>query len=328
MKHIQNNPKKSVRAMLNGYVAAHAHRVELDLTHKIIYQKQSSQVALISGGGSGHEPADFGYVGAGMLSASVSGDLFTPPHPEAILEAIKKTDTGSGVLLIVKNFASDLEMFTQAKTQAKKEGHQVGMVIVSDDHSIEDKYTYKKRKRGVAGTVFVQKILGYYAKNGSTLSELVTLGEAINAQLYTLGVALSPAYLPGTTTPTFTLSDEEVYFGVGIHGEKGYRKEPYTSSEQLAIELVNKLKRINHWQPHDAYVVLINGLGSTPLMDQYVFTNDLTRLFKLEQLDLALIKVGNHLTSYNMHGMSLTLLKVMDETWVKALHAPTDASDW
>lgn len=328
MKHIQNHAKKNVRAMLSGYQAEHRNRIQLDLTHKITYQKVTDQVALISGGGSGHEPADFGYVGAGMLTASVSGDLFTPPFPEAIVEAIKLTDTGPGVLLIVKNFASDVEMFTKAKEIAEAEGHKVELVTISDDHSIEDKLTYKKRKRGVAGTVFAQKILGAYAREGATLPELVQLAETINDNLYTLGVALAPAYVPGTDAPSFTLSDSEVYFGVGIHGEKGYRKEAFKSSEQLAIELVNKLKRINHWHPNDHYAVLINGLGSTPLMEQYIFTNDVRRLLQLEQLTIPVLKVGNHLTSYNMHGMSLTLLKLADQKWIRALEAATDASHW
>ncbi|MGM0523842.1 MAG: dihydroxyacetone kinase subunit DhaK [Bacillota bacterium] len=328
MKHIQNNPKKNVRAMLSAFHAEHSDRIQLDLTHKIIFQKVTNQVALISGGGSGHEPADFGYVGAGMLTASVSGDLFTPPYPESIFEAIKQTDCGAGVLLIVKNFASDVEMFTKAKEIAEASGHNVELVTISDDHSIEDKLTYKKRKRGVAGTVLAQKILGAAAKNGASLAELIHLAENINDNLYTLGVALEPAYVPGTDEPSFTLTESEVYFGVGIHGEKGYRKEAFKSSEQLAIELVNKLKRMNHWQPNNSYAVLVNGLGSTPLMEQYIFTNDVRRLFQLEQLTIPFLKVGNHLTSYNMHGVSLTLLKLVDSNWANALKSTTDASHW
>ncbi|MFO8068753.1 MAG: DhaKLM operon coactivator DhaQ [Alkalibacterium sp.] len=328
MKYIQNNPKNSVEAMLQGYFFERKHLIDYDSKHKIIYRQKENQVALISGGGSGHEPAHFGYVGEGMLTASVNGDLFVPPSADAVLAAIKKTDAGKGVLLIVKNYASDIAVFSQAKKDAEQMGHIVEMIIVTDDHSIENDVSYKKRHRGVAGTILVHKILGAYAQQGMELTELTILGNNIIENLYTLGVALTPARLPGNQTPSYMLNDDEVYFGVGIHGEKGYRKEPYISSEQLAIELINKLRRLNNWAPHEKYALLVNGLGSTPLMEQYIFANDLRRLFNMEHLDIPFVKVGTHLTSYNMHGISLTLLKIVDQQWVEALQQPTDASHW
>ncbi|WP_423188497.1 DhaKLM operon coactivator DhaQ [Alkalibacterium sp. f15] len=328
MKHIQNNPKQNIDAMLAGYYFEHKERISYDSDNKIIYQKNKDKVAVISGGGSGHEPTHFGYVGDGMLTASVNGELFVPPESEAILEAIKKTDTGKGALLIVKNFPRDIKAFTEAKEKACELGHKIELICVADDHSIEDNYTYKKRHRGVAGTLFVHKIIGAFAEEGMALSGLKQLGDKVSANLYTLGVALSPARVPGSDTTSFTLNDDEVYYGIGIHGEKGYRKVPYHSSEQLAIELVNKLKRLIDWSPNEEFAILVNGLGSTPLMEQYVFTNDLRRLLDLEQLHISFVKVGSHLTSYNMHGISLTLLKIADQEWINALKHQTDASHW
>lgn len=328
MKHIQNDPKHNVDAMLQGYFFERKQFIDYDSKYKIIHKKNENQVSLISGGGSGHEPAHFGYVGDGMLTASVNGEVFLPPSAEAVLEAIKKTDTGKGVLLIVKNFARDITVFSQAKKEAKRLGHQVEMIIVTDDHSIENDISYNKRHRGVAGTILVHKIVGSCAKKGMSLTDLKIIGDTIINNLYTLGVALTPARLPGNEIPSFTLADGEVYFGVGIHGEEGYRKEPFISSEQLAIELINKLRRLNNWAPHEKFALLVNGLGSTPLMEQYVFANDLRRLFNLEQLDIAFVKVGTHLTSYNMNGISLTLLKIADDQWIDALNQPTDASHW
>ena len=328
MKHIQNNPKDNVDAMLQGFLFERKQFISYDSKFKIIHRYNESEVALVSGGGSGHEPAHFGYVGDGMLTASVNGEVFLPPSTEAILEAIKKTDTGRGVLLIVKNFARDLTVFSQAKKKAELLGHIVEMIIVKDDHSIENDISYKKRHRGVAGTVLVHKIVGFYAKQGFSLSDLKSIGNSVIDNLYTLGVALTPASLPGNDTPFFELDEDEVYFGVGIHGEEGYRKEPYISSEQLAIELINKLRRLNNWVPEEKFALLVNGLGSTPLMEQYIFANDLRRLFTLEQLDISFVKVGTHLTSYNMNGISLTLLKIADQKWIEALNHNTNASHW
>lgn len=328
VKQIQNSARTSVDAMLAGYYFQNSKRIRYDAKHKIIYRSSNSNVSLISGGGSGHEPADFGYVGSNLLTASVNGDFFNPPKPGAIIEAIKKTDRGKGVLLIVKNFPSDMDSFTKAKVIAEKAGHKVEIVCVSDDHSVENTSTYSKRHRGVAGTILIHKILGALAEKGMPLSDLKNVGEQLNANLFTLGVALEGAVLPETQHPMFELNHDEVYFGVGIHGEEGYRKVPYHSSEQLAIELFNKMKHLTDWNSTETYAVLVNGLGSTTLMEQYIFTHDLSRLFKIEDVNTAFVKVGSYLTSYNMHGISLTLLRLPDPSWLTALEEYTDASHW
>lgn len=327
MKHIINEKNSAVTSMLSAYHYEYQDQLAIDTTHKIIYQRRPSGVSLISGGGSGHEPAHFGYVGEGMLSASVSGELFTPPFPDAILRAIELTDTGEGALLIVKNFASDVEVFTEAKRRAQLKGHHVEMVIVSDDVSVDNKETYSKRKRGVAGTVFVYKILGYFKQQGQSLKELNAVADHLMPHLFTLGVALSSAVLPETDA-FFSLDMNEVYFGVGIHGEKGYRKEPFQSSEQLAIELYNKLKHLHRFKAGEHYAFLINGLGATPLLEQYVFSHDIKRLAHLDKITIDFIKTGTHLSSYNMQGISLTCLKLTDPRFKEALTMPVSASHW
>ncbi|WP_182200729.1 dihydroxyacetone kinase subunit DhaK [Paraliobacillus salinarum] len=327
MKHIINDKKIAIEAMLHSYQFEHQGRLSIDLKDHIIYYKKDSGVSLISGGGSGHEPAHFGYVGKGMLTASVNGALFTPPYPDRIMRAVELTDNGDGVLFIVKNFASDVEMFTEAKKRAEASGHKVEMVIVCDDVSVENKDTYSKRKRGVAGTVLAHKILGYFSQIGKSLTELKVIADEFIPHLYTLGVALSSAELPNTDR-FFSLGENEVYYGIGIHGEKGYRKESFESSEQLAIELYNKLKKLHQFKQGEHYAFLINGLGATPLLEQYVFTHDIQRLAVLDKINIDFIKTGTQLSSYNMQGISLTCLKLTDPLFEIALQADVDASHW
>lgn len=330
MKKITNNVQNIISDMLQGFQFENDDRVCYNAKHNIIYRKDLAQqnVAIISGGGSGHEPADFGYVGEGMLSIAVSGNIFVPPTPEQILAAIHLTDKEQAVLLIIKNFQADLQNFLTAEALAKEEGRSIDHVIVNDDVSVEDDVSYNKRKRGVAGTILVHKILGAAAKEGYNLQKLKTLGNSVVQNLHTLGVALSPANNPNQTEPSFTLNDNEVYYGIGIHGEKGYRKEEFYSSEKLAIELMNKLKSLYRWKQRDKFAILINGLGATPLMEQYIFANDIRRLLQLENIDVRFVKVGTHLTSIDMKGISISLLKIEDLEWSRWLQSNVSVSSW
>ncbi|WP_238188453.1 DhaKLM operon coactivator DhaQ [Paenibacillus sp. L3-i20] len=332
MKTIKNDVQNIVEDMLQGFYFEYKDRVYYDSKHHIIYRKDLGEigqnVVLLSGGGSGHEPAHFGYVGDGMLSISVSGTIFVPPTPEQILAAIRKVDKNQSVLMIVKNFKADVNNFLTAQTIAAKEGRSVDHILVNDDVSIENDATFNKRKRGVAGTVFVHKIVGAAATEGYSLQELKEIGTTVVSHLHTLGVALSPAHNPIQREHSFTLEEHEVYYGVGIHGEEGYRKETFDSSEKLAIELMNKLKSIYRWKKGDKFAILINGLGSTPLMEQYIFANDIRRLTQLEGIDVCFFKVGSHLTSLDMKGISLSLLKLEDPNWEKWLKADVRVSDW
>ncbi|QWG72402.1 DhaKLM operon coactivator DhaQ [Bacillus mycoides] len=332
MKKIMNDVQNIVQDMLHGFYFEHNDKVNYDETNNIIYVKDIAEmeqtVVIISGGGSGHEPADIGYVGNGMLTAAVNGSIFTPPTVEQIVAATRLMPKDKSILFIIKNFKDDVENFLAAEKIAKEEGRQVDHIIVNDDVSIEDDASFNKRRRGVAGTVFVQKIVGAAAESGHSLEELTTLGQAVIKNLHTLGVALSPANDPVQGKSSFTLNDDEVFYGVGIHGEKGYRKEALSSSEILAIELMNKLKSIYRWRKGDNFAILINGLGATPLMEQYIFANDIRRLCELEGLHVKFVKVGTLLTSLDMKGVSLSLLKIEDSDWVQWLKADVRASGW
>lgn len=332
MKKIINDVQNIVQDMLHGFYFEHSDRISYEKEHNIIYQKDLAEtkqdVIIISGGGSGHEPADIGYVGKGMLSAAVNGEIFTPPSPEQIVAAVRSVPKDKSILFIIKNFKADVESFLTAESIAKEEGRLVDHVIVSDDVSIEDDASFNKRRRGVAGTVFVHKILGAAALEGYSLEQLTDIGHSVIRNLHTLGVALSPATNPTQDNVSFTLQNNEVFYGVGIHGEKGYRKEVLSSSEKLAIELMNKLKSIYRWKKGDTFAILINGLGATPLMEQYIFANDIRRLCELEGLDIRFVKVGTHLTSLDMQGTSLSLLKIEDPLWEKWLKANVEVSSW
>ena len=329
MKKIINNPKDTKSQMIEGILYTYDHILE-GVPHTGIIRSRDmpkNKVAIISGGGSGHEPADSGYVGKGMLDACICGPIFEPPSVEEILQAIELSDQGKGVLLIVKNFEKDLNVFTQAQKQAIEKGHLVEQVVVNDDCSI-DTDNFKKRRRGVAATVFVQKILGAASQEISDLKALKALGEAVVYNTNTLGVALSPASFIDSDRKGFTLQEDEIYFGIGIHGEPGYRKEPFHSSERLAIELVNKLKNQFHFKKNENYALMINGLGATPLLELFVFTNDVRRLLELEGISVCFKKVGNYMTSNDMAGLSLTLLKIKEEKWLEYLNAPVACYGW
>ncbi|PFR18142.1 DhaKLM operon coactivator DhaQ [Bacillus cereus] len=332
MKKIINDVQNIVQDMLHGFYFEHNDRISYEKEHNIIYQKDLAEtkqdVIIISGGGSGHEPADIGYVGKGMLSAAVNGGIFTPPSPEQIVAAVRSVPKDKSILFIIKNFKADVESFLTAESIAKEEGRLVDHVIVNDDVSIEDDASFNKRRRGVAGTVFVHKILGAAALERYSLEQLTNIGHSVIRNLHTLGVALSPATNPTQDNVSFTLQNNEVFYGVGIHGEKGYRKEVLSSSEKLAIELMNKLKSIYRWKKGDTFAILINGLGATPLMEQYIFTNDIRRLCELEGLDIRFVKVGTHLTSLDMQGTSLSFLKIEDPLWEKWLKANVEVSSW
>ena len=329
MTQIINKPKDTVSQVLNGVAFIHQDKLERVKNSGIIKYKQlnNNNVALISGGGSGHEPAHFGYVGKGMLSASVSGPVFIPPKPSDILDAIKEVNSEKGTLLIIKNFEADVSSFLEAEKLAKEEGLVVDHVIVNDDCSIEEG-SYKKRRRGVAGTIFVEKILGSAAKSGMSLKELKILGEEIIFSMNTLGVALASGKEIGSETSIFPLENGQISFGIGIHGEAGYREEPFYSSEYLANELVNKLLAQYKDIEVPKIALMINGLGATTVMEKFVFANDVKRLLELEGIEVAFQKSGDFMTSTNMAGISLTFLAIKEDEWLGYLKDETDAFAW
>lgn len=327
MKKIINEPQNIIEEMLNGIIKSYAALVHRVSDSRVIAKNdKTNQVGLVSGGGSGHEPAHAGFVGKGMLSAAVLGDVFTSPTPDQIEIAINNANQGQGVLLIVKNYTGDILNFEMAKDLAEMNDIPVEMVVVDDDIAVEDS-TYTAGKRGVAGTVLVHKILGDAAKNGATLTELKELGDRVVAATKTIGVALKAATVPEVGKPGFTLAEDEIEFGVGIHGEPGYRREKLQPSKALAQELVGKLIAAYDQKPKEIGV-LVNGMGGTPLMEQFVFINDVLNLLLEENIHVSFHKVGNYMTSIDMQGLSLTFIELSDSNWQKALDAEVNTISW
>jgi len=330
MKKIINEPDHVVDEMLNGLAFAYDSLVTRIPETTVIARKveKSNKVGLVSGGGSGHEPSHAGFVGKGMLSAAVAGQVFTSPTPDQVLEGIKAADEGAGVFLVIKNYTGDVMNFDMAKELAELEDIDVEFVIVDDDIAVEDS-TFTAGRRGVAGTVFMHKILGAAADSGASLSEIKELADKVNEQLFSIGLALSPATNPEVGKPGFELEDQEIEFGIGIHGEPGYRRETLQPSKELAKEFVTQLKKEMNWSESDRYAALVNGMGATPLMEQFVFMNDVKKLLvDDEKLDLAFRKVGDYMTAIDMAGVSLTLLKIEDDQWLDYLNAPVDVIGW
>ena len=329
MKKILNDPKNVLDEMLNGFVYANEGLVKRLEGTGVIYRtfKDEGKVGLVSGGGSGHEPSHAGFVGQGMLSAAVCGEVFTSPTPDQIVEAIKIADQCAGVLLIVKNYTGDVMNFEMAQEMAEMENIQVEKLIVDDDIAVEDS-TFTAGRRGIAGTVLVHKILGAAAASGLSLKEIKELGDQLVPNIKTIGVSISPATVPEVGKPGFQLAEDEMEYGVGIHGEPGYRREKIKTSKEIAKELVTQLKKAFNWKKGDHYAVLVNGLGATPLMEQFVFMNDVHALLKEEELVIDYKKVGSFMTSIDMAGVSLTLVKLADDTWTHYLKLPVKTPAW
>ena len=329
MKKIINKPENVVTEMLDGLAYVHSdlvHRVEgVDIIAR--NEQVAGQVGLISGGGSGHEPAHAGFVGDGMLSAAIAGAVFTSPTPDQILEAIKEADQGAGVFMIVKNYSGDIMNFEMAQELAEMEGIEVASVVVDDDIAVENSL-YTQGRRGVAGTIFVHKILGHAAREGKSLVDIKALADKLVPNIHTIGLALSGATVPEVGKPGFVLAEDEIEYGIGIHGEPGYRKESMQPSRLLAEELTGKLIEAFGVKTGERYALLINGMGATPLMEQYIFANDVASLLGAAGLDVVYRKLGNYMTSIDMAGLSLTLMKIEDDAWLKALESPVKTIAW
>lgn len=329
MKKILNQPTDVVTEMLDGLAYVHndlVHRIEgFDIIAR--NEEKSGKVALISGGGSGHEPSHAGFVGEGMLSAAVCGAVFTSPTPDQVLEAIKEADEGAGVFMVIKNYSGDIMNFEMAQDMAEMEGIEVASVVVDDDIAVEDSL-YTQGKRGVAGTILVHKILGHAARHGKSLQEIKAIADELVPNILTVGLALSGATVPEVGKPGFVLAEDEIEFGIGIHGEPGYRKEKMQPSKALATELVDKLIESFDAKSGEKYGVLINGMGATPLMEQYVFANDVAKLLEDKGIEVNYKKLGNYMTSIDMAGLSLTLIKLENQEWLEALNSDVTTIAW
>lgn len=329
MKKIINQPTDVVQEMLKGLSFMHDDLLEQLDGFDVIVRKaeKTGKVGLISGGGSGHEPSHAGFVGEGMLSAAVCGAVFTSPTPDQILEAIKAADEGAGVFMVIKNYSGDVMNFEMAQELAEMEGIEVASVIVDDDIAVEDSL-YTQGRRGVAGTILVHKILGHAARQGKSLSDIKALADQLVPEIKTIGLALSGATVPEVGKAGFVLAEDEFEYGVGIHGEPGYKKEKLQPSKDLAKELVDKLVEDFALQTGEEVGLLINGLGATPLMEQYVFANDVATLLAAKGVKVLYKKIGNYMTALEMAGLSLTLIRLKDASWQEALQAPVTTPAW
>lgn len=310
MKKLINHPENLVVDMCKGFVLAHP---ELAFTesHKIISRKEKhNNVALISGGGSGHEPAHAGFVGQGMLDAAVCGDVFASPSQIQVYKALQHVATDKGVLMIIKNYSGDMMNFQNGAALATEDGIKVDYVKVADDIAVKDSL-YTVGRRGVAGTIFVHKIAGAAASKGLELGEVKTVAQKAADNVISLGFAYSSCTVPAKGTPTFTLADDEMEYGVGIHGEPGIRREKILPAKELAQRMVDDLFLDRPDMKEVA--VLINGFGSIPMQELYLFDHDVCAHLAHKGIKIYRTFVGNYMTSIDMNGASISLLELDDE---------------
>ncbi|OSA88611.1 dihydroxyacetone kinase subunit DhaK [Clostridium botulinum] len=314
MKKLINNPDNVLSDMLEGIVAAHSEYLKkLDNANVLVRsEKAENKVAIVSGGGSGHEPAHGGYVGFGMLDGAVCGEVFTSPTPDQVYEAIKATDNGSGVLLVIKNYTGDVMNFEMAKEMAEMEGIKVEQVVVNDDVAVENSL-YTAGRRGIAGTVFVHKIAGAKAENGGTLEEVKDVAEKVIENVRSMGMSLSSCIVPAAGKANFTLGEDEVEIGMGIHGEPGTHREKISTADEVAEHLLSKILDDIEIVNGDEVAVMINGLGSTPYMELYIVNKKINQLLKDKGISIHKTFVGEFMTSLEMAGCSVSVLKLDSE---------------
>lgn len=313
MKKLINHPHEVVTDMLSGLAAAHPELVYSGAGLEVIArrEKKHNKVGLVSGGGSGHEPSHAGYVGVGMLDAAVAGNVFASPGPDRILEGIKAADSGAGVLMIIKNYSGDIMNFQMAGELADMEGIRTDSIITRDDVAVQDS-TYTTGRRGIAGTVLVHKIAGAAAEAGKSLEEVKAVGQKTIDNMRSMGMAMSSCILPGVGKAGFSLGENEVEIGMGIHGEPGVSREALSSATETARKLTDRILRDLNFAGSEV-AVMVNGLGGTPLMELYIMYHEVSKLLAKQGIAVSQSYVGNYMTSLEMAGCSVTLLKLDDE---------------
>lgn len=350
MKKLINKVENVVRDQVEGLLLANPSLAACD-SPSFVYRKDAAslnQVALISGGGSGHEPMHAGFVGKGMLTAACPGEVFTSPTPDQMYECGKTVDSGKGVLFLIKNYTGDVLNFETAVELLHSDDVKVGSVLIDDDVAVKDSL-YTAGRRGVAATVLLEKILGAAAEQGYSLEQLEQLGRRLNNRSRSFGAALSACVVPAKGTPSFTLAENEIEFGVGIHGEPGIERREYKSCDDLVEQMFGQLiedapysRVIREWDREsgdwqeiehvteplvrgDKVIVLVNGLGGTPESELLGVYRKLHQCCQEAGLDIVHNLVGNYCTSLNMEGLSITLLRVDEET-LKLWNAPVNTT--
>ena len=330
MKRLMNAVDAMLDESLDGFAAAHADIVELGADRKFVRRRALSRgkVALISGGGSGHEPLHAGFVGHGMLDAACPGQVFTSPTPDQIAAAIEAVDTGAGSLLIVKNYEGDVMNFEMAGELAAEEGRKIMTVVTNDDVAVPNS-TWSTGRRGVAGTLVVEKIVGAGAEQSMGLAELQELGRKVNDRTRSFGVALTPCTVPAAGKPTFELAVDEMEVGVGIHGEPGRRRSKLASADAIAEDMLGAILGDLAPPAGSECLLLVNGFGGTPLMELYLMVNAARRILAGRDLTVARYLTGSLVTSLDMAGCSLTVT-LLDEPLIRLWDAPvkTAALSW
>jgi dihydroxyacetone kinase-like protein len=330
VKKLINDPATVVADSLWGFAAGHSDLVDVHFSPDYVVRRDATvtgKVALVCGGGSGHEPLHAGYVGAGMLDAAVPGPVFTSPTPDAILAATQAVDGGAGVLHIVKNYTGDVLNFETAAEFAAAEGSGIRSAI-ADDVAVQDS-TWTAGRRGVGGTVLLEKITGAAAARGDDLNAVCAVAERVIANVRSMGMALTPCTVPHAGQPTFTLAEDEMEIGIGIHGEPGRARVPLRSAEEITQTLLGAVVDDLPFRSGDRTLLFVNGMGGTPLVEFYLVFGIASRLLAERTIDVSRSLVGNYITSLEMAGMSLTLLRLDDELqalWDAPVH--TAALRW
>jgi phosphoenolpyruvate---glycerone phosphotransferase subunit DhaK len=331
MKKLINSPDAVVHDALRGMEAAHGDRLTISYDPYVIVRKDApvqGKVGIISGGGSGHEPMHGGFVGPGMLDAACPGEVFTSPTPDQMLEATKAVNGGAGVLHVVKNYTGDVMNFDMAADMGKGEDIEVETVLTNDDVAVEDSL-YTAGRRGVGVTVLVEKICGAAADDGKSLAEVAELGRRVNANGRSMGMALTPCITPGSGEPSFELADDEVEIGIGIHGEPGRFRETIGPASQITERLMTPILEDLPFSSGDKVLAFVNGMGGTPLLELYVVYAEVAKIAQEHGLSIERNLIGNYITSLEMQGCSITLVKLDDEM-VRYWDAPvnTPALRW
>jgi dihydroxyacetone kinase-like protein len=323
MKKLINAAEDVVSESLAGFCAAHSDIVRIGEGAPFVQRRNNKpgKVALVSGGGSGHEPLHSGFVGHGMLDAACPGQVFTSPTPDLILAAAEAADCGGGVLFIVKNYEGDVMNFDMAREMA---GGTVATVITDDDVAVETS-TFSAGRRGVAGTLIVEKIVGAAAEEGRDLTALKALGDRVNAATRSIGIALTSCTVPAAGRPTFDIAEDEMEIGVGIHGEPGRRRVKLRPAADIAAEMVHAITTDFGARARGEAIVLVNGFGATPLCELYLMYDAIRKLLEPAGIVVARSLVGNFVTSLDMAGCSVTVSMLDDEMkrlWDAPVHTP------
>ena len=327
MKKLINNVDDVVRESLAGLAAAHADLVRVEYDPAVVVRADApvqGKVGIVSGGGSGHEPMHGGFVGIGMLDAACPGDVFTSPTPDQMEAATKAVDGGAGVLHIVKNYTGDVMNFEMAAEMAQAEGVNVEAVVIDDDVAVQDSL-WTAGRRGVGATVLAEKICGAAAERGDDLKTVADLCRKVNANARSMGMALTSCTVPAAGKPTFEIGDDEMEIGIGIHGEPGRERMAIKSAHEIVNMMAEAIVTDLPFSSGDNVIAMVNGMGGTPLIELYLVYNELNEFLKDKGITIARKLVGNYITSLDMAGCSITLLKADDELlqlWDAPVHTP------